>query len=178
MAPPLRLTLTDYLDPTRWRWLLCDSQDRFLADHTVQLDPTRREYAGFLDLRGYLDYHQPIHPPAAQLADLGAWMGEQVFGGLRPALLEQQRRAASTWRCRPSSRPRPPICCSAPSSWPAWPTGAVFSTPGCAWSTSLRGPRRRAGGATARPGRSQPPGPGHPARRGRRAGSCPARLKR
>ena len=25
MPPPLRLTLTDYLDPTRWRWVLHDS---------------------------------------------------------------------------------------------------------------------------------------------------------
>ena len=54
MAPPLRLTLTDYLDTTRWRWVLSDSRGTFLADHTVQLDPTSREYGGLLDLRAYL----------------------------------------------------------------------------------------------------------------------------
>jgi hypothetical protein len=53
MAPPLRLTLTDYLDATRWRWALYDNRGKFLADHTVRLDPTSREYAGFLDLSGY-----------------------------------------------------------------------------------------------------------------------------
>ena len=86
MPSPLRLTLTDYLDATRWRWVLSDSRGRFLADHVVQLDPTTREYSGFLDLRTYLDYYQPIHPPAKQLEELGTWIGEKVFGGLRKAL--------------------------------------------------------------------------------------------
>lgn len=90
--PTLHLTLTDYLDATRWRWVLNDSRGSFLADHDVQLDPTSREYGGFLDLSKYLDYHQPINPPEAQLAELGAWIGDQVFGGLRDALW--QNRAA------------------------------------------------------------------------------------
>ena len=88
--PTLRLTLTDYLDAARWRWVLSASRGSFLADHDVRLDPTSREYAGFLDLRAYLDYHQPITPPEAQLADLGAWIGEQVFGGLREALWQHR----------------------------------------------------------------------------------------
>jgi len=82
--------MSDYLDPTRWRWVLNDSRGRFLADHDVQLDPTSREYAGFLDLRAYLDYHQPIKTTEAQLAELGAWIGEQVFGGLRDALWQNR----------------------------------------------------------------------------------------
>ena len=86
MPAPLRLELTDYLDATRWRWVLSDSSGHFLADHSVRLDPTSREYAGFLDLGQYLDYNQPIYPPERQLRDLGAWIGEQVFGGLRDAL--------------------------------------------------------------------------------------------
>jgi hypothetical protein len=90
MASPLRLTLTDYIDLTRWRWVLSDNRGHFLADHSVQLDPTSREYGGFLDLSGYLDYHQPIYPPAAQLADLGAWIGDKVFGGLRDVLWKRR----------------------------------------------------------------------------------------
>ncbi len=86
MPSPLRLTLTDYLDATRWRWVLSESRGTFLADHVVQLDPTTREYSGFRDLSTYLDYHKPIYPPEQQLADLGAWIGEKVFGGLRKAL--------------------------------------------------------------------------------------------
>ena len=63
---------------------------QFLADHLVQLDPTSREYRGFLDLSSYLDYNKPIHPPEKQLAELGAWIGEKVFGGLREALWKRR----------------------------------------------------------------------------------------
>ena len=90
MPAPLRLTLTDYLDATRWRWVLSDSRGRFRADHVVQLDPTTREYSGFLDLSTYLDYYQPIHPPEKQLEELGAWIGEKVFGGLLEALWKKR----------------------------------------------------------------------------------------
>jgi len=92
MPPPLRLILpeADYLDATRWRWVLSDSRGNFLADHVVQLDPTTREFSGFLDLSTYLDYYQPIHPPEKQLEELGAWIGEKVFGGLREALWKRR----------------------------------------------------------------------------------------
>jgi len=90
MPSPLRLTLTDYLDATRWRWVLSDSRGRSLADHVVQLDPTTREYGGFRDLSSYLDYYQPIHPPEKQLEELGAWIGEKVFGGLREELWKRR----------------------------------------------------------------------------------------
>lgn len=86
MPAPLRLTLTDYLDVTRWRWVLSDSRGTFLADHSVLLDPTTREYRGFVDLSDYLEYNKPIHPPKDQLDELGSWIGEKVFGGLRHAL--------------------------------------------------------------------------------------------
>jgi hypothetical protein len=86
MAPTLRLSVTGYVDPTRWRWELSDSRGRFLADHDVHLDPASREYAGFVDLCAYLAFHQPIYSPEVQLADVGEWIGEQVFGGLRDAL--------------------------------------------------------------------------------------------
>ena len=90
MPAPLRLTLTDYLDATRWHWVLEDSRGRFLADHVVQLDPSTREYGGFRDLSQYLEYNKPIHPPEKQLEELGAWIGEKVFGGLRKALWERR----------------------------------------------------------------------------------------
>ena len=94
MPPPLHVTLTDYLDATRWRWVLSDSRGTFLADHIVQLDPTTREYKGFLDLSSCLDYYQPIYVPEQQLADLGTWIGERVFGGLREALWKKRALAA------------------------------------------------------------------------------------
>ena len=93
---PLHLTLTDYLDPTRWRWVLSDDAGRFLADHDVRLDPASREYRGFCDLRAYLDYYAPIQTVETQLAELGAWVGEQVFGGLRDALRRTCRLPATS----------------------------------------------------------------------------------
>ncbi len=86
MPAPLRLTLTDYLDPTRWRWVLSDAKGGFLADHTVQLDPSTREYQGFVELTGYLNFYHEAYPPERQLEDLGDWIGAQVFGGLRAKL--------------------------------------------------------------------------------------------
>ncbi|MCE7985852.1 MAG: CHAT domain-containing protein, partial [Caldilinea sp. CFX5] len=96
MPALLHLQVTDYLDPTRWRWVLSDERGHFLADHTVRLDPTSRDYGGFLDLSQYLDYHTPIVPPAQQLTALGVWIGEQVFGGLRIALWQRRALPALT----------------------------------------------------------------------------------
>ena len=79
--PTLRLTLTDYRDPAHWRWVLADHQGSFLAAHPVSLDTACGEYGGFLDLSGYLDYHHEAFLPEQQLAALGAWVGERVFGG-------------------------------------------------------------------------------------------------
>ena len=92
MVPTLKLTLTDYdpKNPACWRWVLADANGRFLADHNVQLDTASREYRGFVNLADYLNYHQPIHPVEAQLADLGAWIGQHVFGGIRGALWQHR----------------------------------------------------------------------------------------
>ena len=86
--PTLRLALTDYVGSAHWRWVLADDRGRYLADHTVSLDPTCREYGGFLNLSGYLHYYQEALPPAQQLATLGVWIGERIFGPLREALRE------------------------------------------------------------------------------------------
>jgi len=86
MPKPLHLQLTDYEGPTRWRWVLSDSKGHFLADHTVHLVTADPKYRGFLDLSKYLDYFREAYPVEAQLADLGDWIGEQVFGQLQPAL--------------------------------------------------------------------------------------------
>ena len=90
----MRLKVTDWVDATRWRWLLEEADGRFLADHTVRLDPASREYRGFCELGDYLDYHEPVVTPEAQLRALGRWIGEQVFGGLRAALRRRGRMPA------------------------------------------------------------------------------------
>jgi hypothetical protein len=90
MPVPLRLTLTDYQGPTSWRWVLSEGSGKYVKDHVVQLDPKSREYGGFLDLSSYVDYHSTIQKPERQLAELGKWIGEQVFGGLRDAFWQRR----------------------------------------------------------------------------------------
>ena len=96
--PVLTLTLTDYRDEEHWRWVLSDDRGKFLADHTVRLDPNSREYQGFRDLSTYLDYYHRTRAPEAQLRDLGAWVGREVFGGLRDALRHYRRSPATPVR--------------------------------------------------------------------------------
>lgn len=90
MPAPLHLSLTDYTDASHWRWVLSAANGRFLADHSVRLDPASREYRGFLELADYLDFFQEAYPPEKQLDELGAWVGEQVFGGLRDTLWQHR----------------------------------------------------------------------------------------
>ncbi len=90
----LRLKVTDWVDATRWRWLLEDHDGRFVADHTVRLDPASREYQGFCDLAHYIDHNAPLGDPGQLLFQLGAWVGEQVFGGLRTSLRDRSRLPA------------------------------------------------------------------------------------
>jgi hypothetical protein len=94
MPDALRLSVTDYVDPTRWRWVLSDGRGQFLADHAVRLDRASREYDGFVELGPYLDFYRPIRQPEEQLRELGRWIGAQVFGGLRPVLAKQRRAPA------------------------------------------------------------------------------------
>ena len=51
MPTPLQLTITDFVDASRWRWVLSDSRGTFLVDHSVRLDPTTREYREFVELK-------------------------------------------------------------------------------------------------------------------------------
>jgi hypothetical protein len=95
MAVPLRLTLTDYQDPTSWRWVLSEGNGKYVKDHVVNLDPKSREYGGFLDLSSYVDYHSTIQKPEQQLAELGKWIGENVFGGLRDAFWRRRSLPAA-----------------------------------------------------------------------------------
>jgi tetratricopeptide (TPR) repeat protein len=71
-------------DVTHWRWRLTDQDGAFLADHQVALDPADPEYAGFVDLTGFLrDRAVPDRQlqSEAELVDrVGGWIGQQVLG--------------------------------------------------------------------------------------------------
>ncbi len=82
MPTTLLLQASDIRASTHWYWRLQDANGAFLADRTVALDPTDWRYEAFCDLYGYLD--RRIAPDKRQveetrlLAELGAWIGEQV----------------------------------------------------------------------------------------------------
>lgn len=94
----LKLLLTDYQSETRWRWVLSDERDNFLADHEVALDANDPRYRDFLNVPGRLWYAHPAVddlPPEQWAADkaewmrtLGEWAGEKIFGGLRAKMRE------------------------------------------------------------------------------------------
>ncbi len=94
----LQLTITDYQNETRWRWVLSDEKGNFLTDHEVSLDANAPVYRGFKDLPGYLRHHIPATPAAQVLREVGEWMGEKVFGGLADALRERMQSPATVVR--------------------------------------------------------------------------------
>jgi hypothetical protein len=79
----LRLEVRGFVDATTWRWVLTDDGNP-VAEHDVALDPREWQYEAFTDLLGYLSWHvAPDHradDEARVVAELGAWIGEQVIG--------------------------------------------------------------------------------------------------
>ena len=86
----LRLEVREFLDLTRWRWVLTDSSGRFLAEHEVRLDASAAEYEAFGDLRGYLRWHcapdQPAVDEARIVGEVGAWIGSALLGPVAAAI--------------------------------------------------------------------------------------------
>jgi tetratricopeptide (TPR) repeat protein len=80
----VQLRVVDYHDSDHWRWLLSDPDGKFVADHPVALDPTEAEYAGFVDLAGFLQDRAVPDRRLASEAELvervGRWVGRQVLG--------------------------------------------------------------------------------------------------
>ncbi len=88
----LQLTVTDYTDAHHWYWRLTDATgSNFLSDNEVKLDPTDREYAGFLDLSSFLDRNASTdrrHEDETRLVrEVGDWIGRRVFGTIGEKIL-------------------------------------------------------------------------------------------
>ncbi len=96
MQPQLFLDLTEYRDENHWRWELKDAKGNVLADHTVALDPNEREYVGFQNLDAYMQRNRGAFTHREMLNQIGEWMGERVFGDLRPKLRERLTPPATT----------------------------------------------------------------------------------
>ena len=88
----LRLEVREFVDLTRWRWVLSTASGTFLADHEVRLDAGCWEYEAFTDLLRYLQWHvapdRKAEDEARIVAETGAWIGSQVLGPLADALVE------------------------------------------------------------------------------------------
>jgi hypothetical protein len=86
----LRLEAREYADPARWRWVLTDPGGSFLADHEVRLDRGCWQFEAFTSLVGYLRWHvspdRRIAHEAEIVAQVGAWIGEQVLGPVGTAM--------------------------------------------------------------------------------------------
>ncbi|MGB0383667.1 MAG: CHAT domain-containing protein [Ardenticatenaceae bacterium] len=95
----LQLSLTDYQDETRWRWVLSDAKGNFLADHEVSLDRKEPLYERFVDLHGYIKANKLSREQQEQLLDdVGAWLGEVAFGGLLDTLYDERDFPATVVR--------------------------------------------------------------------------------
>src|SRR5512143_2051425 len=93
MATTLLLQAREIRDPAHWYWRLTDTHGHFLADHPVALDPADWHYDALLDLYGYLIRRAAPDQRQAEetrlVADVGAWIGEQILGPIAPALVQQ-----------------------------------------------------------------------------------------
>jgi tetratricopeptide (TPR) repeat protein len=71
-----------------WRWVLCDGEGDFLADHAVAFAPAPPELAALLDLPAHLTRRAPIREPVEEAAALAAWMREKLLGRVGEVLAE------------------------------------------------------------------------------------------
>src|SRR5262245_17853058 len=98
---PFQLILTlDHHTDTDWRWVLTDTAGRFLADKEVHLDPTDPVYASFVDLPRQLRFYENVRSADDVMAELGAWMGTQVFGAMGEKLLTYEQSPACVVQVR------------------------------------------------------------------------------
>ncbi len=86
-----RLDIREFRSPTAWRWVLTGLDGTLIADYEVRLDATCWQFEAFTDLLYYLDGHvapdQRAEGEKRIVAQLGAWIGAQVFGPVGEALL-------------------------------------------------------------------------------------------
>ena len=84
------LEATEFVDPSRWRWVLTGPGGAFIADHDVRLDQQCWQYGAFYDLQGYLrTYVAPDRRIAQEtdiVAQVGDWIGTYVLGPIGQAL--------------------------------------------------------------------------------------------
>ncbi|HLJ99466.1 MAG TPA: CHAT domain-containing protein, partial [Streptosporangiaceae bacterium] len=99
----LRLEVRDYDDGLgRWHWVLTDASGAFVADHEVRVDENSWQYEAFADLQYYISWHAApdryAEDEARIVAEVGEWMGSEVFGPVADALATAARKTPVTVR--------------------------------------------------------------------------------
>src|SRR6266851_492682 len=86
----LRLEARDFAGPGRWRWVLTGPGGGVVADHEGPLDAGCWQFEALTGLAGYLRWRvspdRRIAHEAEIVADVGAWIGEQVLGAVGAAM--------------------------------------------------------------------------------------------
>lgn len=106
----LHLDISDYKDPDHWRFVLKSQDGAFLAEHAVALDRADAHYRGFIDLP-YLDHYaadrdKRDEQERALVGELGAWIGEKVFGPIATKIVAQSSAAPTRPSPPPAALPR------------------------------------------------------------------------
>ncbi len=82
----LILEARDFKDPQHWRWLLKDSQGKFLADHEVGLDSGDPNYTAFMDMESFLKANSSpdrwLEDQMRLMEQVGSWIGKEALGSV------------------------------------------------------------------------------------------------
>ena len=80
----LILEASEFIDPQHWRWVLKDSQGKFLADLEVGLDSRDPNYSAFMDLEGFLKANSSpdkwLEDQVRLMQQVGSWIGKEALG--------------------------------------------------------------------------------------------------
>ena len=88
----LRLEAVEFVDLTRWRWVLADDSGAFVVDHEVRLDASSWQFEAFADLMGYLSWNVAPDRQAEEetriVSAVGEWIRSEVLGPIAAALVQ------------------------------------------------------------------------------------------
>ena len=80
----LLLEVKDFKDPLHWRWVLNDSQGKFLQDFEVRLNSNDPNYAAFQEIYGFLEANSApdkwLDDQTRLIRQVGSWIGREALG--------------------------------------------------------------------------------------------------
>ena len=90
MVSVLRLEVTQFDSAAQWRWVLRDQDQETVAEHRVDVDAACWQFEAIQDLDEYLRWRaapdRRLAHEAEIVAEIGAWVGEHLFGPVGVAL--------------------------------------------------------------------------------------------